>query len=109
MFLTNILSPHPLRRYIFDEARDQPQPGSFPKKDPGYEVVSNRDSKTCKNARKLANGLENLKNRRIWKKSRMCLDDSGPLLYMESVLSESCEGLEILMANLSLDDDDGEC
>ena len=48
MFLTNIpleacwcnliLSPHPLGRYIFDEARDQPQPGSFPKKDPGYEV-----------------------------------------------------------------------
>ena len=33
-----ILSPHPLRRYIFDEARDQPQPGSLPKKDPGYEV-----------------------------------------------------------------------
>ena len=26
------------------------------------------------------------------------LDDSGPLLYMESVLSESCEELEILMA-----------
>ena len=37
------------------------------------------------------------------------LDDSGPLLYMESVLSESCEELEILMEYLSLDDDDGEC
>ena len=37
------------------------------------------------------------------------LYDSGPLLYMESVLSESCEELEILMAYLSLDDDDGEC
>jgi hypothetical protein len=37
------------------------------------------------------------------------LDDSGPLLYMESVLSESCEELEISMENVSLDDDDGEC
>jgi hypothetical protein len=31
------------------------------------------------------------------------------LLCMESVLSESCEELEILMEYLSLDDDDGEC
>jgi hypothetical protein len=37
------------------------------------------------------------------------LDDSGPLLYMGSVLSESCEELEILMEYLSLEDDDGEC
>jgi hypothetical protein len=32
MFLTVcnlILSPHPLGRYILDEARDQPIPGSF--------------------------------------------------------------------------------
>jgi hypothetical protein len=36
------------------------------------------------------------------------LDDSGPLLYMGSVLSESCEELEILMEYLSLEDDDGE-
>jgi hypothetical protein len=35
------------------------------------------------------------------------LDDSGPLLYMGSVLSESCEELEILMEYLSLEDDDG--
>ena len=37
------------------------------------------------------------------------LDDSGPLLYMGSVLSESCKELEILMVYLSLEDDDGEC
>jgi hypothetical protein len=37
------------------------------------------------------------------------LDGSGPLLYMEGVLSESCEELEILMAYLSLEDDHGEC
>ena len=36
------------------------------------------------------------------------LDDSGPLLYMGSVLSESCEELEILMEYLSLEDDDGQ-
>jgi hypothetical protein len=37
------------------------------------------------------------------------LDGSGPLLYMGSVLSESCEELEILMEYLSLEDHDGEC
>ena len=66
--------------------------------------------------------LENLQKR---SKTRICarkpkkssnmeeieyvLYDSGPLLYMESVLSESCEELEISMENVSLDDDDGEC
>ena len=35
-----ILCPHPLRQPNFEESRDQPQPGSFPKKDPGYEVGS---------------------------------------------------------------------
>jgi hypothetical protein len=34
-----ILSPHPVGRQILDEAHDQPLPGSFPKEDPGYEVV----------------------------------------------------------------------
>jgi hypothetical protein len=34
------------------------------------------------------------------------LGDSGPLLYMESVLSDSCEELEISMEYLSLNDDD---
>jgi hypothetical protein len=52
-------------------------------------------SKTCKCARK-------------WEIEEV-LDDSGSLLYMESVLSESCEELEIYIENLSLDDDDGEC
>ena len=37
------------------------------------------------------------------------LDGRGPLLYMGSVLSESCEELEILMEYLSLEDHDGEC
>ena len=44
-------------------------------------------SKTCKYARKP-------KNRRIWKKLiEDVLDDSGSLLYMGSVLSESCKEL----------------
>ena len=37
------------------------------------------------------------------------LDGSGPFLYMGSVLSESCEELDILMEYLSLEDHDGEC
>jgi hypothetical protein len=36
------------KRQIFDEARDQPQPGSFPKKDPGYEVVTELVHRTCR-------------------------------------------------------------
>jgi hypothetical protein len=36
------------------------------------------------------------------------LENSGPLLYMGSVLSESCEELDILMKYLSLEDEDGE-
>jgi hypothetical protein len=38
-----ILCPHPLRQPNFEESCDQPQPGSFPKKDPGYEVARNYD------------------------------------------------------------------
>ena len=67
----------------------------------GLENLQKR-SKTCKCARKpkKSSNMEEIED---------VLDDSGPLLYMESVLSESCEELEILMAYLSLDDDDGEC